>query len=147
MPIILCIFKISDSGMSFRETVGVHPFCKQIPYDQFFGFLSIVHTCTHLEYPLLHLRTRFHRLIPVAVFTLLIYHSFLTLLYVRAHVKWPVRFFGSDTHHFQSGISYNPQLPTEKRIFVNGDFFNNRWRNLTTQKRKGIIYTKYYDEF
>ena len=56
-------------------------------------------------------------------------------------------FFGSDTHNFQSDISYNPRLPTAKCIFVNGDFFNNRSRNITTQKRRGVIIMKHYDEF
>ena len=147
MPTILCIFKINDSGMSFRKTVGVHPFCKQTHCDQF-SFLSLVRTFTHLEYPLPHLRTRSHRLILSVVFTFFVCHSFLTLFYLITYLKWPIRFFFcSDTHKFQSGISYNPRLPTAKCIFVSGDFLNNRWRKLTTQKQRGVIPMKHYDEF
>ena len=45
MPTILCIFKINESGMFFRETVGVHPFCKKTHCDQ---FLALFLPCTHM---------------------------------------------------------------------------------------------------
>ena len=78
MPTILCIFKINESGMFFRETVGVHPFCKKTHCDQ---FLALSLPCTHMyafRVPSSPFAYAISSIDTSVAFTFLVFHSFRT---------------------------------------------------------------------
>ena len=78
MSTILRIFKINDSGMSFRETVGVYPFCKKTHCDQ---FLALSLPCTHMyafRVPSSPFAYAISSIDTSVAFTFLVFHSFRT---------------------------------------------------------------------
>ena len=87
MPTILCIFKINDSGMSFREPVGVHPFCKKTHCDQFLA-LSLPRTHMYaFGVPSSPIAYAISSIDTPIVFTFLICHSVLTHFLPQNSVK------------------------------------------------------------